>query len=295
MKSRRLIPETVTLNDGSKAHWIGSSKSDIIILFFHGGGYVFPALNGHFVLLKCLLDNIHQKTHKSVATLVLQYGKYPDNPHSTELSDCISTRSGTTSTIPRPLNQAVALLEYVTSDLAIDPSRIVLAGESAEGSIALGLALHLNRPHPSLPKLELKSPIMGLALISPWVSTKASSWTRNRKKDVLSVEMCKIWSEAYMGTSTSSSFSEPLTAPGGWWKDLSIPKILLTDGSNEVFIGEIEQMGAILDDEFLGKVTTIIIEGMSHGESIFSKMLGNEGPTREADAFVEWICKMTET
>ncbi|KAJ5552629.1 hypothetical protein N7494_002007 [Penicillium frequentans] len=36
MKSRRLIPETVTLNDGSKAHWIGSSKSDIIILFFHG-------------------------------------------------------------------------------------------------------------------------------------------------------------------------------------------------------------------------------------------------------------------
>lgn len=81
----------------------------------------------------------------------------------------------------------------------------------------------------------------------------------------------------------------------GWWKDLSIPKILLTAGSNEVFIDDSKQMGAILDEEFLGKVTTIIIEGMSHGGSIFSEMLGNEGPTREADAFVDWICKMTET
>lgn len=98
-----------------------------------------------------------------------------------------------------------------------------------------------------------------------------------------------------MGTSTSDAFSEPLTAPRGWWKDLSISKILLTGGSNEVFIDDLKQMGAILDEEFLGKVTTIIIEGMSHGESIFSKILGNEGPTRESDAFVDWICKMTET
>ncbi|KAJ5552630.1 alpha/beta-hydrolase [Penicillium frequentans] len=198
---------------------------------------------------------------------------------------------------PRPLKQALALLEYVTTNLAIDPSKIVLAGESAGGSIALGLALHLSHPQPSLPKLELKSPFMGLALVSPWVtfSSKASSWTRNRKKDVLSIEMCKVWSEAYMGTSTSDAFSEPLTAPRGWWKDLSISKILLTGGGNEVFIDDLKQMGAILDEELLGKVTTIIIEGMSHGESIFSKILGNEGPTRESDAFVDWICKMTET
>lgn len=98
-----------------------------------------------------------------------------------------------------------------------------------------------------------------------------------------------------MGTFTSDAFSEPLTAPKAWWKDLSISKILLTGGSNEVSIDDLKQLGAILDEEFLGKVTTIIIERMSHGESIFFKMLGTEGPTREVDAFVVRICKMTRT
>lgn len=107
--------------------------------------------------------------------------------------------------------------------------------------------------------------------------------------------MSQKWSEAYIGTIPSDTFSEPLTAPRGWWEELSISEILLTGGSDELFIDDIKELGAILDKEFLGKMTTIIIEGMAHGESIFTMMLGNGKPTREADAFVNWICKMTET
>lgn len=175
--------------------------------------------------------------------------------------------------------------------------QIVLAGESAGGGIALGLALHLSHPHPSLPRLEVESPFMGLALISPWVtfSTEAPSWTRNRKKDILSVEMCKKWSEAYIGMSPSDAFSEPLTAPRGWWKDLFISEILLTGGNDEVFVDDLKQLGAVLDEEFLGKTTTVIIEGMAHGESIFSMMLGCKGSSKEVNAFVDWVCKMGET
>ncbi|KAJ6110006.1 alpha/beta-hydrolase [Penicillium sp. IBT 16267x] len=284
-KSRQLTPETVTLNDGNKAHWIGSSESDIIILFFHGGGYFVPALHAHFALLKQLLDDIHQKSQKEVAALVLQYDLAPQAKY------------------PRPLEQAVALLEYATTSLAIDPSRsnaylphIVLAGDSAGGGIALGLALHLSHPHPSLPKLELKSPFMGLAVFSPWVtfSSQAPSWTRNGQKDLLSAEMCRKWSQDYMGMSPSDAFCEPLTAPKEWWKDLLISEILLIGGSDEVFIDDIKAMGSILDEVVLGKVTTIVVEGIVHGEPIVSMMLGNEGSSEQVNAFVSWFGKIGE-
>jgi hypothetical protein len=35
-KSNGLVPESVTLFDGTKAHWIGSSKAEYVVVYFHG-------------------------------------------------------------------------------------------------------------------------------------------------------------------------------------------------------------------------------------------------------------------
>jgi hypothetical protein len=98
-----------------------------------------------------------------------------------------------------------------------------------------------------------------------------------------------------MGTSSSDAFCDPLTGPRGWWKGLSISEVLLIGGTDEIFLDDIKALGAVLNELFVGEVTSIVIDGAAHGESIFSMMLGNERRSEQVDVLVNWICKLQKT
>ena len=62
----------IQLPDGTIAQWLGPRKAANTIVFFHGGGYMSPALNDHMFLA----FGFAQPPRKDISTIVLQYGKY---------------------------------------------------------------------------------------------------------------------------------------------------------------------------------------------------------------------------
>jgi acetyl esterase/lipase len=167
----------------------------------------------------------------------------------------------------------------------------VLAGDSAGGNMCLAVLSHLSHPQPSVPPLDLSEPLFGAALISPWVtfSQSSSSFTSNLYKDMLPPEALKTWSDAFQGSAPADPFNQPLTAPAGWWKDLKVSEILLTGGSDELFVDDIKEFGEILVQEFAGKLTTIISPKCAHDQPLLDGILGAKEPGEQVQAFISWI------
>jgi acetyl esterase/lipase len=77
---------------------------------------------------------------------------------------------------PTQIQQAGQAYSYLVKEVGVKESKISLMGDSAGGSIALGVLTHLQSPISSLRSIEeLGRPGKGLYLISPWVSL-LSKW-----------------------------------------------------------------------------------------------------------------------
>jgi hypothetical protein len=72
-KKRKFTPNSEVLQDGTRAHWVGSSKAEKLILNFHGGGYCFPAGPDMFEFMFQIVD-VLQAQGKNVSVLMLSYG-----------------------------------------------------------------------------------------------------------------------------------------------------------------------------------------------------------------------------
>lgn len=67
--------------------------------------------------------------------------------------------------------------------------------------MTLSLLSHLLHPHPEVTKIELKEPLAGAVLISPWVSfdTNTDSFKRHESSDMLSENAVKRWTSQLLG------------------------------------------------------------------------------------------------
>ena len=131
------------------------------MLYIHGGAYYFGSVNTHKYM-------IHRLTTKFGGfALAVNYRKAPQFPFPCAIQDCLAAYLyliDPPSGAPHP---------------AIDPSRIVVAGDSAGGGLALAL-LQLIRD------LDLPRPAGGL-LLSPWSDLTHSfpSILQNTKTDYI--------------------------------------------------------------------------------------------------------------
>lgn len=71
-KSHGIKHEEILLSDGTIAIWLGSRTASKIVVLFHGGGYMSPALSAH-VSLAFGFAKPHQK---DVGVVVLQYSEF---------------------------------------------------------------------------------------------------------------------------------------------------------------------------------------------------------------------------
>ncbi|HST40354.1 MAG TPA: alpha/beta hydrolase [Conexibacter sp.] len=119
-----------------------------ILLYLHGGGYVFGSPRTH----RNLISRISHVT--GLAALALDYRLPPE------------------ATLPAPTEDALAAYRELL-EAGRDPQRIVVAGDSAGGNLALSLALHAAEA--GLPRPA------ALVLLSPWADLSLShdSFTRN--------------------------------------------------------------------------------------------------------------------
>ncbi|TVY54411.1 Steryl acetyl hydrolase 1 [Lachnellula cervina] len=257
-KKRGVQPNSITLEDGTRANWIGDPTASKLLINFHGGGYTFPASPEMFEFMFQIIS-VLQSQGKNVACLFLSYDLAPARVY------------------PRQLQQGAMLLNHVLHTLHIPPSNIILAGDSAGGNLAVGLLAHISHPHPGLhgvdvPKVELGEggKFKGALLISPWVSFNldGESWTRNEYKDCLCKKSGQQWSSAFLNhpqplDPVSDYYNQAVTAPESWWEGAAVESVLIVAGREEVLVDGITEFAGKFSRGVgsAGKVEFRVLEG----------------------------------
>ncbi|HEY1835797.1 MAG TPA: alpha/beta hydrolase [Candidatus Saccharimonadales bacterium] len=111
-KSVKIRPEKA---GGVKAEWIVTpqAKPDKIMLYMHGGGFVFNSTKLHRDLIARIA------AASQVTALSLDYSLAPEHP------------------FPKALEETMAAYRWLLREKKINPKHVVLAGDSAGGSLVL--------------------------------------------------------------------------------------------------------------------------------------------------------------
>jgi acetyl esterase/lipase len=200
---------------GLPAEWVRGPRAlatadrdeQAIVLYLHGGGYVFGSPRTH----RNLVSRISHVT--GVPALSLDYRLPP------------------VATLPAPIEDALAAYRHLL-DAGHAPDRIVVAGDSAGGNLALALALHAA-------EADLPQPA-ALVLLSPWadLSHSGASFRANALKDPFlpRIALQRAGRVARAGADPAGWRASPLFAPEALWPKL--PPTLLQAGSTEVLLDD---------------------------------------------------------
>ncbi|OAG07464.1 alpha/beta-hydrolase [Paraphaeosphaeria sporulosa] len=214
------------------AHWIGEPDADVVVLYFHGGGYTQAGTEGYLRFWTQTVKDLNTGS-RIMAVLQLAYSLAPEAQY------------------PRQLQESAAVLAHLIA-AERSPSSIILAGDSAGGNMVLSLLSHVLHPHPSgdVARIELNQEKIGGALmISPWVtfSQEHESFTNNRGKDMLSPRQLRRYAGMFLAPSSNpetdpgrvhgDAYTEPLHNDPSWWKGLPrvVSEVLVWSGGNELF------------------------------------------------------------
>jgi acetyl esterase/lipase len=174
-----------------------------VVLYFHGGGYVFGSPRTH----RNLVSRISHVT--GLPVLALDYRLPP------------------VATLPAPIEDAIAAYRHLL-DEGHAPERIVVAGDSAGGHLALTLALHAAEA--GLPRPA------ALILLSPWadLTMSGASISHNATLDPFlpPIALHRAARTALAGADPADWRSSPLFAPESLYS--ALPPTLLQVGSTEV-------------------------------------------------------------
>jgi acetyl esterase/lipase len=197
---------------GRPAEWVrgpraldASAHGDdrAVALYLHGGGYVFGSPRTH----RNLVSRMSHVT--GLPVLALDYRLPP------------------VATLPAPIEDALAAYRHLL-DEGHAPERIVVAGDSAGGHLALTLALHAA-------ETSLPTPA-ALILLSPWtdLGMTGASISNNATLDpfIPAIALRRAARLALDGVDPADWRSSPLFAPEELFRQL--PPTLLQVGSTEV-------------------------------------------------------------
>jgi hypothetical protein len=94
VKKQGLPVDSEDIAEGARLHWYARQKSDYVMLFFHGmchclfychskvtelmtegGGYVMPAIDGHYNLIDFLRREVKKQFGKNMSIAMLEYSE----------------------------------------------------------------------------------------------------------------------------------------------------------------------------------------------------------------------------
>jgi monoterpene epsilon-lactone hydrolase len=194
------------------AEWLRppSAEPGRVVLYLHGGGYVIGSPRSHRHLAAAIAGSA------GASALLLDYRLAPEHP------------------FPAAVDDATAAYRWLR-DQGVAPERIVIAGDSAGGGLAVAALLALR-------DAGAPRPAAGVC-ISPWVdltcgggsyATKAAADPIVRRAGV------EQMARAYLGATPPRT---PLASP--LFADLrGLPPLLIHVGSDEVLLDDATQLAA---------------------------------------------------
>ncbi|KAF7173690.1 hypothetical protein CNMCM5623_005910 [Aspergillus felis] len=260
-KAHHLRHETVELDAGSAfpratLHFIdcdptarnasGSGDGDgNVLLYFHGGGYIFPLSAGHFKFARAAAQRLNAKC------VLLEYTLAPELKY------------------PGQLAQAAAALRYLLQyHSAAD---VTIAGDSAGGNLALAVLAHLRDPHPLVRPVfegEGQQQLRAALCISPRCANEcsAASYTYNASKDIVSNASMEMFN-SHWEPAKEEVWATPLAGTKDFWGSVPAKKILLLAGTDEVYVDDIRQFSELLGSS-RADTELVLCAGETHVQAI---------------------------
>jgi acetyl esterase/lipase len=181
------------------------------VLYIHGGGFVVGSPQTHLDLASSIAIG------SDACVWSLDYRLAPEHPFPAAPDDVF--------------NAYRALLER-----GVDPSRLVVAGDSAGGTLTLGLLIQLRQRGLPLPAAAV------LISPAPDIALPGKSWESNRRTDYLTREIAAYWIGLYV---QRHERSDPALSPIR--ADLrGLPPLLVQAGSAETLRDDIASLAEAL-------------------------------------------------
>ncbi len=190
---------------GVPAEWIYSPTPDLgVILYLHGGAYVLGSINVHREFIARLARTTKMRC------LAINYRLAPEHP------------------FPAALEDATAAYHWLLTQ-EVDPSQIIIAGDSAGGGLTLGILVTLRDAGEQLPA--------GAVCISPWTDlalTGVSIQSKSKVDPILDFDSLQMYARYYAGENERTS---PLISP--LYANLEgLPPLLIQVGADEILLDD---------------------------------------------------------
>lgn len=234
----------------------GHDDSAPTILYLHGGAFLI----GSAAIYR--EQSARLATAANARTVTLDYRLAPEHPYPAALDDTV--------------NAFLALIER-----GVQPDRIVIAGDSAGGNLALAASMRLRDSGQPLPA--------GLVLLSPWVdlscSGKSMETNANPRHLAQRQGLLESASTYLAGEPTGSPLASPL------FGDLTqLPPALIQVGSLETLLDDSREL-ARRAAAAGANARLQIFDGMIHEWHLLSALLPPDQPLDGAQQAIEDIGK----
>jgi len=197
--------------NGVSAVWISTPEAveENVVLYFHGGGYVFGSINTH----KEFMSRISRVSNSRV--LLIDYRRAPENP------------------FPAALEDAITAYKWLIDSEGIKPENLIIGGESAGGGLTLATLLKLRDTGIPLPAAAL--------VLSPWADldmTGETIRTKARVDPLANPSDLFFLASLYVGEDDPKN---PYISP--LYGDLKgLPPMIIQVGSAEILLSDAERI-----------------------------------------------------
>jgi len=272
------LPITIEkLVDDGVLCWIGPKRTDRVVVYIPGGGYVYPVADFQFSFWRRVQLEL-VKSNCEVGFVVLNYSLIP------------------TAVFPKQIRQASLALEHIIAS-GVHPSDLHVVADSAGAHLLLATLSHLIHPLDTIRKtIPLPAPIRGIYLMSPWVCLKSTSasFHSNSGTDIISAPEASVFADLVLADVPNhcSAYAEPADAPDSWFTGLDsvVDRILMTAGGEEIFLDDITRFSQILARTKANFAFVIQEEGV-HDGPLMDHLSGRslDDPKSLSPVIIRWL------
>jgi len=230
------VPDDVQVSEvtagGVPAHWLAAPGTDPgrVLLFLHGGGFVFGSLRSDGELAARL------GRAGGMRVLLPEYRLAPEHP------------------FPAAIDDVLAAWRWLRADQGLSARSLAVAGDSAGGGLAVALLVAARDAGEALPAAAV--------LMSPTVDLTSSgaSMTERVDQDPFSTPaMLRQFASDYLaGADPKTPLASPLFAPLA-----GLPPLLIQVGTADLLLSDSERLAAAASQAGVD-VTLEVGEGLPH-------------------------------